>query len=99
MRVVITHAAFADLLLIAREIREHNPARADTFVAELYERCQGLGALPRAFPLIPAWEDRGVRRRAHASYLIFYRIERDAVEVLHVLHGGMDYETILFPDG
>ena len=52
--------------------------------------------MPRAYPLLPNWEDRGVRRRVHGNYLIFYRIGPDAVEVLHVLHGAMDYERMLF---
>ncbi|MBB5518745.1 plasmid stabilization system protein ParE [Amphiplicatus metriothermophilus] len=30
--------------------------------------------------------------------MIFYRIEVDAVEILHVIHGARDYERILFPE-
>ncbi|MFD2183895.1 type II toxin-antitoxin system RelE/ParE family toxin [Rhodoplanes azumiensis] len=48
--------------------------------------------------MIPCWEDRGIRRRTHGNYLIFYRIEDDEVQVLHVLHGARDYTSILFPD-
>ena len=97
MKVVIAEAAYADLLQIGREIRKDSPIRAETFVAELFDRCQRLGAMPRAYPLLPNWEDRGVRRRVHGSYLIFYRVGAKAVEVLHVLHGAMDYERVLFP--
>lgn len=98
MRVVVTEAAFADLIRIGHVIREDNPARAETFVAELYDRCRRLGAMPRAYPLLPAWEKTGIRRRVYGNYLIFYRIGADAVEVLHVLHGAQDYEAILFPE-
>lgn len=98
MRVDITDAALADLIRIGKDIGEDNPSRAETFVAELYERCLRLGNMPRAFPLLPDWEDRGVRRRVHKSYLIFYRISADAVQILHVLHGKQDYEAILFPE-
>ena len=38
-----------------------------------------------------------IRRRPAGDYLIFYRIEDDQIEVLHVLHGARDYEAILFP--
>jgi toxin ParE1/3/4 len=99
MKVVVTDAAYSDLLQIGREIRKDAPVRAETFVAELFDRCHRLGATPRAYPLLPNWEDRGVRRRVHGNYLIFYRISADVVEVLHVLHGAMDYEQVLFPDG
>lgn len=96
MKVVITAAAFADILNIGHAIAKQNPARAETFVAELHDRCENLGAMPRAWPLLPDWEDHGIRRRVHGNYLIFYRIGSDAIEVLHVLHGAMDYERILF---
>ncbi|WP_318252138.1 type II toxin-antitoxin system RelE/ParE family toxin [Rhizobium phaseoli] len=38
-----------------------------------------------------------IRRRPYGDYLIFYRIA-DAIEVLHVLRGAVDYERLLFPD-
>jgi toxin ParE1/3/4 len=98
MKVVVTDEALADLKQIGRFIANDNPDRAESFVAELYDRCQGLGAAPRAFPFIPNWEDRGIRRRSHGNYLIFYRISHDAVEIIHILHGARDYEAILFPD-
>ena len=98
MKVVVTEAAFADLLDIGRSIRRDNPARAETFVAELFDRCQRLGAMPQAYPLLPDWEAKGIRRRPYGDYLIFYRITGEAVEVLHVLHGARDYEAILFPE-
>ena len=97
MNVVITEAAFADLSRIGFEIKKDNPARAETFIEELLDRCRSLASTPRAFPLLPNWETQGVRRRVHGNYLIFYRIVLDTIEVLHVLHGSMDYERILFP--
>lgn len=98
MKVVISEAAYADLLKIGRDIQQDSPERAETFVSELYDRCQRLGGMPRAFPLLPNWEERGVRRRPYREYLIFYRVEKERVEILHVLHGARDFEKILFPD-
>lgn len=98
MKVVVTEAAYADLARIGRGIAKDNPIRSETFVTELLDRCRSLGAMPRAYPLLPRWEDRGVRRRVHGNYLIFYRIAGHAVEILHVLHGAMDYERVLFPN-
>ncbi|CAN7690630.1 type II toxin-antitoxin system RelE/ParE family toxin [Rhizobium sp. LjRoot30] len=98
MKVVITDAAWENMLRIGRWIRDDNPPRALTFVMELQERCEGLAQMPRAFPLLPGREERGIRRRPHGDYLIFYRIEGDEVQVLHVLHGAQDYERILFPE-
>jgi hypothetical protein len=54
--------------------------------------------MPRAYPLVPRHENKGVRRVPHGDHLIFYRIGVDTVEILHVIHGARDYEAILFPD-
>jgi toxin ParE1/3/4 len=98
MIVVLTETAIADLVAIGRYIKADNPQRAETFVAELESRCHQLGAMPKAFTLVPRHERSGVRRRPHGVYLIFHRIVADTIEVLHVLHGAQDYEAILFPD-
>jgi toxin ParE1/3/4 len=98
MMVTLTDSAYADLLRIGRDIKNNNPLRAESFVAELYDRCSRLGHMPRAYPLLPNREEKGIRRRPFRDYLIFYRIEGDTVQALHVLHGAMDYERILFPD-
>lgn len=98
MRVVITAAAKADLAEIGDFIKMDNPDRAVTFISELLDRCRSLGDMPRAYPLIPRYERFGVRRRVYGNYLIFYRINENQIEVLHVLDGARDYESLLFPD-
>ena len=96
MKVILTEAAYADLYHIGKTIKQDSPRRAGTFVAELYDKCHRLGDMPLAVPLVPNREDNGVRRRVHGKYLIFYRIEGETLEVLHVLHGATDYEKVLF---
>ena len=98
MIVILTETAIADLVAIGRHIKTDNPQRAETFVAEIKSRCHQLGAMPKAFALVPRHERSGVRRRPYRDYLIFYRIVADTIEVLHILHGAQDYEAILFPD-
>ncbi|WP_334265234.1 type II toxin-antitoxin system RelE/ParE family toxin [Bradyrhizobium amphicarpaeae] len=46
----------------------------------------------------PRYEHKGIRRRPFGSYLIFYRVGNDAIEVIHVLHGARNYEPLLFPE-
>jgi plasmid stabilization system protein ParE len=96
MIVVLTETAIQDLVAIGRYIAEYNPQRAETFVADLQSRCHQLGTMPKAFALVPRHEDTGIRRRPYKNYLIFYRIAGAALEILHVLHGAQDYESILF---
>ena len=97
MKVVITDAAKLDLIGIGDYIRPHNPERAASFVEELLDHCQALAALPRRHPLVPCYEQHGIRRCVHADYLIFYRVGAELVEVIHILHGAQDYEPLLFP--
>lgn len=51
----------------------------------------------RGYPLVPRYERFGVRRRPFGRFLIFYRIGEDRIEVIHILHGARDYESLLFP--
>lgn len=97
MNVVLAATAEADLEAIGDYIARDNPARAISFVRELREACLRLSEAPRAFPLVPRHESTGVRRRVHGNYLIFYRLGAHCVEIIHVLHGAMDYEPLLFP--
>jgi plasmid stabilization system protein ParE len=99
VRVVFAPLALQALERIADYIAQDNPRRAISFVRELQAKALGIGRSPRAFPLVPRYEAHGVRRRVHGRYLIFYRIDADAVVVLHILHGAQDMDRALFPDG
>jgi toxin ParE1/3/4 len=99
MKVEITSAAEADLEGIADYIARDNPVRALSFVRELYERCLNIAEMPEAWPVVPRFEHHGIRRRVHGRYLIFYRVSKDSITILHVLNGAMDVEALLFPDG
>jgi toxin ParE1/3/4 len=86
------------LIAIGHHIKNDSPARAETFVRELEQKCLELGSMPRAFPLVPHRKNHAIRRRVHGDYLIFYRVAIKQVEILHVLHGAQDYEAWLFDE-
>lgn len=88
--------AECDLETLGDYIAQDSPLRALSFIAELRDKRLTLAELAEAFPLVPRYERHGVRRRAHGAYLIFSRIEADAITVLHVLHGAQDYAAIPF---
>jgi plasmid stabilization system protein ParE len=98
VKLVFMPTAAADLERIGDWIAEDNPARAVSFVRELRMVCSVLPELPRAFPMVPRYEMKGVRRISHGQYLIFYRVTEEQVEVVHVVSGARDYEPILFPE-
>ena len=99
MKVVFLPASKSDLLSIATYIARDNRRRAQSFVQDLRQTCKELGELPQAWPLLPRYKSTGIRRRVHGNYLIFYRIRAKRIEIIHILHGAMDYEAVLFPEG
>jgi toxin ParE1/3/4 len=99
MKVRFSRAAETDLESIGDYIAADSPRRALSFVKELRTSCLAIATKPKAFPLLANHKGSGIRRRVHGNYLIFYRIHSDAVDILHVCHGAMDYDRLLFPDG
>lgn len=97
MIVHLTAEAEYDLETIGDYIARDNPARALSFLHELRLKCLGLADMPERFPLVPRYEAAGLRRRVHGDYLIFYKVEREKVVIIHVLHGAQDYNATLFP--
>lgn len=97
--VRLTPLAEAELEGIADYIARDNPRRALSFVQDLRDRCLSLADMPLAFPLVPRYEDRGIRHRVHGNYQIFYRVVGDPparIDVLHVLHSARNYAALLF---
>jgi toxin ParE1/3/4 len=99
MLVIFTPPAETDLEGIGDYIAARNPARALTFLLELRDKCESLADAPRAYPLVPRYEHAGIRRHPHGDYLIFYRIGVATIDIVHILHGAQNYESILFPEG
>jgi len=95
--LIFSDRAKADLETIGNHIARDNPLRAMTFIQELRGDCLRLRSMPERHPILERYRSSGVRRHIHGRYLIFYRVSQDAVEILHVLHGAMDLESILFP--
>ncbi|MEA3030153.1 MAG: toxin ParE1/3/4 [Sphingomonadales bacterium] len=98
MIVRLSAEAENDLERIGDHIARDDPARALGFIRELRAKCLDLAKFPDRFPLVPRYEELGVRHRVHGNYLIFYRADADEVAVIHVVHGAMDYAAILFPE-
>jgi plasmid stabilization system protein ParE len=97
VQVVVAKSAINDLESIADWIAADSPERAISFVLLLRGRCLQLGDMPLAYPLVPRYESRGIRRRPVGDYLIFYRLQDNRVEIVHILHSARDYEALLFP--
>ena len=91
----MTTGARVDLRVIALHIAKDNPSRARSIVVELQETAQRLGDMPRAFPLVPRYEQHGIRRRSYRGYGILYAAESDRVVVYRFLGPGQDHDRAL----
>jgi toxin ParE1/3/4 len=98
MKLIFSAEARADLVRIGDHIARDSPVRALSFVEELEGRCRAFLDRPLAYPLVPRHESTGIRRAVHGNYLIFYRVEPEAVAIVHVLSGAMNIEALLFPE-
>jgi toxin ParE1/3/4 len=90
-----------------REIKKHGlyleehggPAVSDRFFAALATTFDELTRMPQMAPLCgfgrPAL--KRVRRwpvKGFENWLIFYQPKRDGIEVVHVIHGARDIESL-----
>jgi toxin ParE1/3/4 len=95
--VVRTEQAEADLAAILEYLDERSPAAADRLAAAIDHRCELLGQLPQMGrlrdDLMP-----GLRSIVIERYVLFYRSSPSAVEVLRILHGSRDVDSIMRAD-
>jgi toxin ParE1/3/4 len=96
VKVVFSDQAKVDLMAIGDHIAKDSRRRAVEFIERLEAQALEIGLMPAAFPLIPRHEHRDIRRRPFGNYLIFYRAEKSVVFIVRILHGAMDYESLLF---
>lgn len=96
MKVAFSDRARTELLAIGDYIAKDSRRRALEFIEKLEGEARQIGEMPNAFPLVPRYEQYGIRRRPFGNYLIFYRVEDDGVYIVHILHGAMDYDALLF---
>jgi len=99
MSVIFTDAAEQEIEAIGDYVALESPARALKLIRELRGSCFGLSDMPSRFPVLARYRSSGIRQRVHGNYPIFYRVEDNFVQILHILHGAMDYEQLLFPEG
>jgi toxin ParE1/3/4 len=86
-RLQIGPRALDDLDEIRAWIGSENPIAAEAVVDRLVDRLQILEEHPHA-GTVAAGLPRGVRRLVEPPYIIFYRFENAAVQVVRVLHGA-----------
>ena len=92
-QICISPRAGSDLIEIWSYIADDSTANADSFIDKLYETIQLLANQPgsgrRREELAP-----GILSLPFGRYIIFYRASQDSIEIIRVLHGARDIQTI-----
>ncbi len=91
MDVRFRQEAVSDVVLAREWYEEQRPGLGADFVRSLEDAVDVIAEFPEAFPEIAVGHRRAILRRF--PYFLYYRIDRDGVEVLACLHGARSPTT------
>jgi toxin ParE1/3/4 len=102
-RFTVALEALGDLDEIHAYISADNPDAADQVLEAAFATFEALGKMPgmgrrRAFRHSELRDLRSFTVEGFRNYLIFYRLESNGVEIVRVLHGGRDLDTLFSED-
>jgi toxin ParE1/3/4 len=92
--ILVTEQAEADLADILEYLEERSPAAAERLATAIDQRGQLLAEFPKMGRVREELAP-GLRSVAIEQYLLFYRVTESAVEILRILHGARDIESIM----
>jgi toxin ParE1/3/4 len=93
LQLRISPRATRDLIEIWNYIADNSITHADSFIDKLYTAIKNLSHHPDSGRLRKELAP-GIRSFPFGSYVIFYRSIPHVLEIVRVLHGGRDLETI-----
>ncbi len=72
--------------------------QAEKFIRQLKARCATLAGLPGTLGRSRDELDPGLRSVAFKSYVIFFRYTENAMEIVTIVHGMRDIDTLFDDD-
>ena len=74
-----------------------NPIAANGFIDDLSDTFEKNLMFPKMYPIIdnPFVKDKLVRKTLVKSYIVFYKVAVNEIQVLRVLHSRSNYQTLL----
>jgi toxin ParE1/3/4 len=97
MKLVWTEPAVADLEAIWGFIAKESTEQARRQIGRLLEAVEPLEDLPRMGRRVPEAKSPDLRELIVDSYRLIYRLRRERVDVLAVVHGSRDFASGLPP--
>jgi toxin ParE1/3/4 len=96
--VIRTQQAETDLAEILDYLDQRSPTAAERLATAIDERCVLLGQFPE-LGRVREELAAGLRSLSVERYVLFYRVTANAVEILRILHGSRDIDSIMKPEG
>lgn len=91
MKVIWSDQAKEQLEAIFNFASRTSELYAQRLINRLVARADVLGDFPEMGRINPKLQELSVRELSEAPYRIFYRIEREKVEIIGVVHGARDF--------
>jgi addiction module RelE/StbE family toxin len=88
VRVHWTNTAIDHLLSIYEYVSHDSDVYADRLMDRLTRRSQQIGTFPRSGRSVPEYEAPDIREVIEGSYRIIYRIKKEQIDVLAVIHSA-----------
>lgn len=86
-KVLWTENAIEDLLTIKEYISEDSPARAESWILELFNSGESLVNLPIRGRIVPEFKQEKLRELLIDNYRLVYRIKKTSIEIITVFEG------------
>jgi toxin ParE1/3/4 len=94
MILIIRPRAKQDILLAAQYIADFNPAAAKQWRQSIHGTCRALSDMPGMGHHVSVLPD-DIRMFSKGSYLIFFVVDEDKVEIIRVLHAARDWTKLI----
>jgi toxin ParE1/3/4 len=90
MKILWTEPAIEDLRNLHSYIANDSPYYANSFVERIILSVEKLTSLPGIGRMVPEADEETIRELLYHNYRIIYRIRKELIEILTVVHGARD---------
>ena len=93
-KVIYAPEADDDIFGIVEFIARDKPEAARNWMRKIRETCDSIATQPKLGEERPGFGVPGCRSFSVGSYVIFFRVIEDGIEVARVIHGSRDMRNI-----
>ena len=75
-------------------------ARDSEFYASLFAKrlniiVKNIAYFPKSGRIVPEYKDENLREKIYQNYRIVYRIKKNLIEIVAIIHGARQFENVL----